>query len=63
MWISNRKWCDFIQYVPALEHVGKDLFYIRVKRDDDFIDDMVAKLLTFEKRVTAYEQMLRQQAA
>jgi hypothetical protein len=28
MWISNRKWCDFIQYVPALEHVGKDLFYM-----------------------------------
>jgi exodeoxyribonuclease (lambda-induced) len=63
MFISGRKWCDFIQYVPALEHVGKDLFYKRVMRDDDFIDDMVAKLLTFEKRVTAYEQMLRQQAA
>jgi hypothetical protein len=63
MWISNRKWCDFIQYVPALEHVGKDLFYMRVKRDEDFIDDMVTKLLQFEKRVTAYEQMLRQQAA
>lgn len=63
MWISNRKWCDFIQYVPALEHCGKDLFYKRVMRDDDFIDDMVTKLLQFEKRVTAYEQMLRKQAA
>lgn len=63
MWISNRKWCDFIQYVPALEHVGKDLFYLRVQRDDNFIDDMVAKLLAFEKRVTQYENMLRQKAA
>lgn len=63
MWISNRKWCDFIQYVPALEHVGKDLFYMRVQRDDNFIDDMVKKLLAFEKRVTQYENMLRQKAA
>lgn len=63
MWISNRKWVDFIQYVPALEHVGKDLFYMRVPRDDDFIDDMVTKLLAFEKRVTQYEMMLRQKAA
>lgn len=63
MFISGRQWCDFIQYVPALEPVGKDLFYLRVKRDDDFIDDMVAKLLQFEKRVTFFEQMLRQRAA
>jgi predicted phage-related endonuclease len=63
LWITGRQYCDFIQYVPALEHVGKDLFYKRVMRDDDFIDDMVAKLLQFEKRVTAYEQMLRKQAA
>lgn len=63
MWISGRKYCDFIQYVPALEHVGKDLFYMRVQRNDEFIDDMVTKLLAFEKRVTQYENMLRQQAA
>lgn len=59
LWITGRKWCDFIQYVPALESVGKALFYKRVQRDDDFIDDMVAKLLQFEKRVTAAEQLLR----
>jgi hypothetical protein len=63
LWITGRKWCDFIQYVPALEHVGKDLFYKRVLRDDDFIDDMVEKLLAFERRVTQYEAALRKQAA
>jgi hypothetical protein len=63
LWISGRKWCDFIQYVPALENVGKDLFIKRVYRDEVFIDDMVAKLLTFEARVTYYERMLRNQAA
>jgi exodeoxyribonuclease (lambda-induced) len=59
LWITGRKWCDFIQYVPALENVGKALFYKRVQRDDNFIDDMVVKLLQFEKRVTATEQLLR----
>lgn len=63
MFLSGRKYCDFIQYVPALENVGKHLFYKRVHRNDDFIDDMVAKLLAFEKRVTQYENMLRQKAA
>lgn len=63
LWITGRKWLDFIQYVPALESVGKDLFYKRVQRDDNFIDEMVEKLVAFEKRVTQYEKMLRQQAA
>jgi hypothetical protein len=63
LWLSGRKWCDFIQYVPALENVGKDLFYRRIYRDDVFIEDMVAKLLTFEARVTQYENLLRRKAA
>jgi predicted phage-related endonuclease len=62
MWITGRKWCDFIQYVPALESIGKDLFYKRIQRDDDFIDDMVERLLHFEKRVTATELLLRKAA-
>jgi YqaJ-like viral recombinase domain len=63
LWLTGRKWLDFIQYVPALEPVGKDLYYRRVYRDENFIDEMVDKLMKFEKRVTAFEQMLRQQAA
>lgn len=59
MWITGRKWCDFIQYVPALEKAGKALFYKRVKRDDNFIDEMVAKLMHFERRVSHVESMLR----
>lgn len=63
LWLTGRKWCDFIQYVPALENVGKDLFYKRVYRDDNFIDEMVGKLMVFERRVTDYEAALRKQAA
>jgi exodeoxyribonuclease (lambda-induced) len=59
MWITGRKWCDFIMYAPDLESVGKDLFVKRIFRDDDFIDDMVERLLDFELLVQQYEAALR----
>jgi len=40
MWITGRKWCDFIMYAPQLEPVGKHLYIKRVERNDDFIEDM-----------------------
>jgi hypothetical protein len=63
MWITGRKWCDFIMYVPDLASVGKDLFIKRVHRDESFIDDMVDRLLAFDKLVDEYEAMFRMQEA
>jgi exodeoxyribonuclease (lambda-induced) len=51
MWITGRKWCDFLMYVPDLAPCGKDLFVKRVLRDDAFIDDMVARLAKFDDMV------------
>lgn len=59
MWITGRKWCDFIMYVPDLAKVGKDLYVQRIFRDDAFIDDMVARLVKFEQLVSGYEAVLR----
>jgi exodeoxyribonuclease (lambda-induced) len=59
MWITGRKWCDFIMYVPDLAVVGKDLFIKRIYRDDSFIDAMVEKLAEFDKLVGKYEAVLR----
>jgi hypothetical protein len=59
MWITGRKWCDFIMYVPDLETVGKDLYIQRIQRDDNFIDDMVAKLWQFNSRVERFVAILR----
>ncbi len=59
MWITGRRWCDFIMYVPDLAPVGKDLFVKRVHRDDEFIDAMVEQLGTFWKMVASYEAILR----
>lgn len=59
MWITGRKWCDFIMYVPDLAAVGKDLFVKRVHRDDAFIDDMAARLVKFDSMVQLFEGVLR----
>jgi hypothetical protein len=58
-WITGRKWCDFILYVPALANVGKDLYVKRIHRDDVFIDDMVGKLQRFERLMLDTEAFWR----
>lgn len=59
LWMSGRKWIDFVMFCPQLESVGKSLFIRRVERDDEFIDKMVNGLAEFEKLVCTYEQILR----
>lgn len=59
MWITGRKWCDFIMYVPDLEPAGRDLFVKRIHRDDDFINDMVDKLMAFRSNVIRLEAFFR----
>ncbi|MEW6022820.1 MAG: lambda exonuclease family protein [Pseudomonadota bacterium] len=59
MWITGRRWCDFIMYVPDLAAVGKDLYVKRVHRDDAFIDAMVAQLAKFDSLVQANVAILR----
>lgn len=63
MWLTGRKWVDFIMYVPDLEPVGKDLYVQRVLRDDEFIDAMVAGLQRFDKMVQRYVALLREEVA
>ena len=62
MWITGRKWCDFIMYVPDLAAVGKDLFVKRVFRDEAFIDAMVARLAKFDGLVEQYVHLLQEAA-
>jgi exodeoxyribonuclease (lambda-induced) len=59
MWISGRKWCDFIMFVPDLAPVGKDLYVKRIYRDEQFIDAMVDGLVRFERLADGYLQTLR----
>lgn len=59
MWITGRKWCDFLMYAPALESVGKDLYIKRIHRDDAFIDAMVGELSRFQLLVNSKVAILR----
>jgi hypothetical protein len=63
MWITGRKWLDFIMYAPELESVGKDMFIKRIPRDDAFIDSMVDQLARFARMVDGNEVILREPIA
>jgi len=51
MWITGRKWCDFVMFCPQLEKIGKQIFYRRVARDEAFIEKLEKDLVEFEKQV------------
>lgn len=59
MWLTGRKWWHICVYCPALESVGKKLWWKEFKRDDDFIEEMEADLLEFSEVVLGYEKLLR----
>jgi hypothetical protein len=63
MWITGRKWCDFIMYCPWLEPVGKELFRRRIERNEAYIGELERDLFAFRRVVERYEAMLRTEAA
>ena len=58
MWITGRKWCDFIMYCPWLEPIGKELFIQRVERDDNYIEALEKDLLQFHAMVEQYRKSI-----
>lgn len=63
MWITGRKWWDLLLYCPALESIGLDLHVIRIKRDDDAINEMETALMEFDSMVEQYRADLIFKAA
>ena len=59
LWITGRKWSDFVLYCPALKSIDKDLTIITVQRDDDYIAELEKDLHKFNQLVNEYEQILR----
>lgn len=60
MWITGRKWCDFVMGVPDLAALnnGNEIYVQRVYRDDEFIEAMEVQLLEFVGRVRAVKSLL-----
>lgn len=59
MWISGRKWWHIGMYCPALESVGRQLWWQKFERDEDFIEQLEADLWQFKLLVDEYEAKLR----
>lgn len=50
MWITGRKWCDFVSYDPRLD-AKRAIFITRVERDDDYIESLEDAVLDFLEEV------------
>jgi hypothetical protein len=59
LWITGRKWWHFALYCPALESIGKALWWREWKRDDEYITAMESDLMEFKRLVDLYEERLR----
>ena len=59
LWVTERLWCDFVLYCPALKPINKDLTILTVKRDDNYIEALESDMLEFNKLVNEYENKLR----
>jgi hypothetical protein len=57
MWISGRKWCDFIAYNRYCKDESRKLIIIRVERDEVYIAEL-AKLA--QKTITMRDEILKQ---
>ena len=59
LWITGRKWIDFVMYVPELKSVGNDLYVKRILRNEAFIEKLESDLWMFASRVKKAEMLLR----
>ncbi|QJP09046.1 lambda exonuclease family protein [Pseudomonas multiresinivorans] len=63
MWITGRKFWHVGMYCPALEPVGRQLWWQEFKRDEDYIEALEDDLWQFKLLVDQYETKLREKAA
>lgn len=45
LWITERKWCDWISYCPAVK--DRPFFSVRVFRDEEYIKELAIKVIMF----------------
>lgn len=57
MWITGRKWCDFVSFDPRMP-ANAQLFIKRIERDDEAIKTLEAEVTTFLREVAAEVQFI-----
>ena len=50
MWVSGRKWCDFVSFDPRINGAASYLC-VRVNRDDEYIQKLETAVVLFEKEL------------
>jgi hypothetical protein len=64
MWITGRKWWDFVIYCPALSGVNRELTIWHIERDEQFIEKLDSDLGEFAEIVNEFiQKLVRKQAA
>jgi len=58
MWITGRKWCDFVSFDPRLP-VNAQMIVIHVERDDVFIADLESEVKDFLEEVDSQVELLK----
>ena len=51
LWITNRKWCDFVSYDPRV--VSQPMFCVRVERDQDYFIELAGEVGVFVNELKA----------
>lgn len=47
MWVTQREWWDFCSYDPRMQDAKLALFRVRVKRDENYIENLAFKVKNF----------------
>lgn len=58
MWITGRKWCDFVSFDPRMPK-NAQIFIKTVERDEEAIKRLEAQIITFLREVAEEEQFIR----
>lgn len=57
LWVTGRKWCDFLSYVPTMQN--QQLWRIRVRRDEAYISGLAVEVKKFLGELAELEQKIR----
>ncbi len=60
MWITGRSFWHFALYCPALESIGRQLYWMKIDRDENYIESLARDLWNFSIFVDDFEKRLRE---
>lgn len=53
LWVTDRKWCDFISYDPRETTLSRRLYVQRIPRDERYIRKLESKVIKFREVLAA----------